>query len=109
MKDEHTTRELQDACRIAQERFNELAATHQTMRLMLADIQADLQRCADQLAEQVSAIAGHARALHELGEAVPIAIEDADFYRGFVRGLEAGELHAELDAIAAVQGFRRAA
>lgn len=36
-------------------------------------------------------------------------IEDHDFYREFTAGMNEGELHAELDAIARSQGFGIAA
>lgn len=106
MQDDQLVREHQDACRIAQERFNEAARALQAALDCIARAEAARDMAERILAEQMRAASTHARALIELGAEVPTVIEDPKFYRAFGRGYEAGAIHAELEAIAAAQGIR---
>lgn len=106
MQDDLRIQNLTDCCRASQEVFNALAAIHHQHCDAVGKAVAERNQIARALAEQVNEIGRHARALRDLGAPVPVAIKDGDFYRAFGRGMELGQIHAELEEIAAAQRIR---
>jgi len=105
MQDHQKIRDYRQACCSAQKRFNDLAEAHKKATEGIAFAEQARDMAARLIAVEVGLAAEAARALREHGCTVPILIEDHDFYRDFVAGMDAGELHADLEAIARTQRF----
>jgi hypothetical protein len=105
MNDKNRLKELQEICAAMQEQFNRQAVTFKRVATTLKKAQEEKNMVASRLGDLLHDIGICTRELQAAGAGVPVLITDQEFFRQFGRDYQVGELHAELDAIAAAQGF----